>query len=157
MELEYHPIMTTKFMASTKDKLTLSIHAMTCLDIEQAQQVASKVYKVLHRIKGFPYPEQLPQDNILELIRHKYFESFIGIDGQSITKKSVKTFMFPTHEDDWEEPTRKDMKHKIYRIRQRAKEEYYGPELSEYILKLSSKEIFNMIFYEDLNTHGYAR
>jgi len=112
--------------------------------IEEAEQIATKIYKVKYLAYNNYYEEDCQE--ILncgseELMRH---DVMYRTDQHG---KYIEKIKIPQN----------DLKHKIYNIRKLAEEGYYGPKTSEKILCMESEEIYTMKMYEELNTRGKRR
>lgn len=154
MEFIYE-VVNKDFLVDRRDPLTRKISQLTGLTIDEAVYLATKVFLVRYKNQDSEYyAEQLPDDP-RKLLRHNYFNWLLDSKGSYMNKNALE-FLLPD-ESDYLEPSRKEQKHKITRIRKRATEQYYGPWLSEYILSLTTTQIFNLIFYDFLNTRGRAK
>lgn len=149
-----HKMINKEFVADKRDQLTLEIKHEIGLDEEISQLLATKIYK-LRKINQFDaYPEPLP-DSPDKIINHPYFNELLDMNGHYLRDDALE-FLLPD-EPDQDDPPLKDQKHKIYRIRKRAKEQYYGPYISNYINEATTKQIYNLMFYPFINTSGYCR
>lgn len=154
MEFIYE-VVNKDFLVDRRDPLTRKISQLTGLTIDEAVYLATKVFLVRYKNQDSEYyTEQLPDDP-RKLLRHNYFNWLLDSKGSYMNKNALE-FLLPD-ESDCLEPSRKEQKHKITRIRKRATEQYYGKWLSEYILSLTTTQIFNLIFYDFLNTRGRAK